>query len=252
MNFEITIGINAVSVLLEKNPEEIERLLIVSGRRNRRQTELVNLARLKNVRVVEVSKEELEAQVQGTHQGVAAFVNKSSAAPRDIVSAADLIESVGKRKSELLLVLDSVTDPHNLGACLRTADAAGVRFVITPKNNSASLNSTARKIASGAAETVNLLAVTNLARFLTDLKQVGFWIIGTDERATKTIYQQDFRGLIVLVMGSEGTGLRRLTREKCDFLASIPMAGDLSSLNVSVAAGVTLFEAVRQRSLDGG
>ena len=252
MKFEITIGINAVSVLLEKNPEEIERLLIVSGRRNRRQTELVNLARLKNVRVVEVSKEELEAQVQGTHQGVAAFVNKSSAVPRDIVSAADLIESVGKRKSELLLVLDSVTDPHNLGACLRTADAAGVRFVIIPKNNSASLNSTARKIASGAAETVNLLAVTNLARFLTDLKQVGFWIIGTDERATKTIYQQDFRGLVVLVMGSEGTGLRRLTREKCDFLASIPMAGDLSSLNVSVAAGVTLFEAVRQRSLDGG
>ena len=252
MKFEITIGINAVSVLLEKNPEEIERLLIVSGRRNRRQTELVNLARLKNVRVVEVSKEELEAQVQGTHQGVAAFVNKSSAAPRDIVSAAELIESVGKRKSELLLVLDSVTDPHNLGACLRTADAAGVRFVIIPKNNSASLNSTARKIASGAAETVNLLAVTNLARFLTDLKQVGFWIIGTDERATKTIYQQDFRGLVVLVMGSEGTGLRRLTREKCDFLASIPMAGDLSSLNVSVAAGVTLFEAVRQRSLDGG
>ena len=238
--------------MLEKKPEEIERLLIINGRRNRRQTELVNLARLKNVRVVEVSKEELEAQVQGTHQGVAAFVNKSSAAPRDIVSAADLIESVGKRKSELLLVLDSITDPHNLGACLRTADAAGVRFVITPKNNSASLNSTARKIASGAAETVNLLAVTNLARFLTDLKQVGFWIIGTDERATKTIYQQDFRGLVVLVMGSEGTGLRRLTREKCDFLASIPMAGDLSSLNVSVAAGVTLFEAVRQRSLDGG
>ena len=252
MKFEITIGINAVSVLLEKNPEEIERLLIVSGRRNRRQTELVNLARLKNVRVVEVSKEELEAQVQGTHQGVAAFVNMSSTAPQGIVSAAELIESVGKRKSELLLVLDSVTDPHNLGACLRTADAAGVRFVITPKNNSASLNSTARKIASGAAETVNLLAVTNLARFLTDLKQVGFWIIGTDERATKTIYQQDFRGLVVLVMGSEGTGLRRLTREKCDFLASIPMAGDLSSLNVSVAAGVTLFEAVRQRSLDGG
>ena len=252
MNFEITIGINAVSVLLEKKPEEIERLLIISGRKNRRQNELVNLARLRNVRIVEVSKEELVSQVQGTHQGVAAFVNKSSAAPRDNVSAAELIESVGKRKSELLLVLDSVTDPHNLGACLRTADAAGVRFVITPKNNSASLNSTARKIASGAAETVNLLAVTNLARFLTDLKQVGFWIIGTDERATKTIYQQDFRGLVVLVMGSEGTGLRRLTREKCDFLASIPMAGDLSSLNVSVAAGVTLFEAVRQRSLVGG
>ena len=250
MKFEITIGINAVSVLLEKRPGAIERLLIISGRRNRRQTELVNLARLKNVRVVDVSKEELEDQVQGTHQGVAAFVKKSSAAPRDIATAAELIESVGKRKSELLLVLDSVTDPHNLGACLRTADAAGVRFVIIPKNNSATLNPTARKIASGAAETVKLVTVPNLARFLTDLKQVGFWIIGTDERANQTIYEQDLRGLVVLVMGSESSGLRRLTKDKCDFLASIPMAGDLSSLNVSVAAGVTLFEAVRQRASD--
>lgn len=250
MNFEITIGINAVSVLLKKNHGAIERLLVISDRRNRRQTALVNLARLKNVRVVDVSKEELDGQVQGTHQGVAAFVTKNSAAPRDIASAAELIESVGKRKSELLLVLDSVTDPHNLGACLRTADAAGVRFVIIPKNNSATLNPTARKIASGAAETVKIVTVTNLARFLADLKRVGFWIIGTDERANQTIYQQDFRGLVVLVMGSEGSGLRRLTKDKCDFLASIPVAGDLSSLNVSVAAGVTLFEAVRQRASD--
>ena len=249
MNFEITIGINAISVLLKKNPNAIERLLVINGKKNRRQTELVNIARLKNVLVFEVTKEELEVQVQGTHQGVAAFLTKSSAASRDIASATELIESVGRSKSELLLVLDSVTDPHNLGACLRAADAAGVRFVIIPKNNSVSLNSTVRKIASGAADTVNLLTVTNLARFLTDLKHVGFWIIGADERATKTIYQQDFRGLVVLVMGSEGAGLRRLTKEKCDFLVSIPMAGDLSSLNVSVAAGVTLFEAVRQRSL---
>ena len=248
MNFEITIGINAVSVLLKKNPGAIERLLITSGKRNKRQTELVNLARLKNVRVFDVSKEELESQVQGTHQGVAAFATKSSTPPLDIASAAELIKSLGQSKSELLLVLDSVTDPHNLGACLRTADAAGVRFVVTPKNNSASLNSTARKIASGAADTVKLITVTNLARFLTDLKEVGFWIIGTEEKADKTIYQQDFTGLVALVMGSEGAGLRRLTKEKCDFLASIPMAGDLSSLNVSVAAGVTLFEAVRQRS----
>ena len=252
MNFEITIGINAISVLLKKNAGAIDRLLIISGRRNKRQTELVNLARLKNVCVLDVSKEELEGQVQGTHQGVAAFVNKNSAAQRDIASAAELMKSVGRSKSELLLVLDSVTDPHNLGACLRTADAAGVRFVIIPKNNSASLNSTARKIASGAADTVKLVTVTNLARFLADLKQVGFWIIGTDERANKTIYQQDFTGLVVLVMGSEGSGLRRLTKDKCDFLASIPMAGDLSSLNVSVAAGVTLFEAVRQRASDRG
>jgi 23S rRNA (guanosine2251-2'-O)-methyltransferase len=250
MNSQITIGINAVSILVKRNPSVIDRLLVVTGKKNKRLAELIDFARIEKVRVIEVPKEELEAQARGVHQGVAAFVIKHAMTPAEACSAADLLEIVGKSKSELLLVLDSVTDPHNLGACLRTADAAGLRFVIIPKNNSASLNATARKVASGAAETVSLVTITNLARFLTDLKQLGFWIIGTDEKAPKSIYQHDFNGLVALVMGSEGNGLRRLTKEKCDFLASIPMAGDLSSLNVSVAAGVTLFEAIRQRSFD--
>ena len=250
MNSQITVGINAVSVLVKKNPSTIDRLLMISGKKNKRLSKLIDLARTANVCIVEVSKEELEGQVRGVHQGVAAFVIEGAVTSREISSAALPLEILGKSKSELLLVLDSVTDPHNLGACLTTADAAGERFVITPKNNSASLNSAARKVASGAAETVSLVTVTNLARFLSDLKQQGFWIIGTDETAPKSIYEHDFRGLVALVMGSEGAGLRRLTKEKCDFLASIPMAGDLSSLNVSVAAGVALFEAVRQRSLD--
>ena len=249
MSFEITIGINAVSLLVTRSPETIDRLLVVDGKRNRRLSKLIDLAKIADVRVLEVSKEKLDDQVKGVHQGVAAFVIKSFVTPRKLLSAVELLESVGRSKSELLLILDSVTDPHNLGACLRTADAAGVRFVIIPKNNSASLNSTARKVASGAAETVNVVSVTNLARYLADLKQLGFWIIGTDEKAPKSIYQHDFKGLVALVMGSEGNGLRRLTKETCDFLVSIPMAGDLDSLNVSVAAGVTLFEAVRQRTL---
>lgn len=249
MNFQITIGINSVSVLVKKNPSTIDRLLVIDSGKNKRLSKLIDLARLAKVRIIEVSKEELDNQVQGVHQGVAAFGINHTVAPKKAFTAVGLLESLGKSESELLLVLDSVTDPHNLGACLRTADAAGVRVVIIPKNNSASLNSTARKVASGAAETVSLVTITNLARFLTDLKQLGFWIIGTDEKAPRSIYEQDFRGLVALVMGSEGAGLRRLTKEKCDFLVSIPMAGDLSSLNVSVAAGIALFEAARQRSL---
>ena len=249
MNFQITIGINSVSVLVKKNPSTIDRLLVIDSGKNKRLSKLIDLARLAKVRIIEVSKEELDNQVQGVHQGVAAFGINHTVAPKKAFTAVGLLESLGKSESELLLVLDSVTDPHNLGACLRTADAAGVRVVIIPKNNSASLNSTARKVASGAAETVSLVTITNLARFLTDLKQLGFWIIGTDEKAPRSIYEQDLRGLVALVMGSEGAGLRRLTKEKCDFLVSIPMAGDLSSLNVSVAAGIALFEAARQRSL---
>ena len=249
MNFQITKGINSVFVLIKKNPSNIDRLLVIDSGNNKRLSKLKDLARLAKVRIIEVSKEELDKQVQGVHQGVAAFVINHTLASKKTFTQVGLLESLGKSESELLLVLDSVTDPHNLGACLRTADAAGVRVVIIPKNNSASLNSTARKVASGAAETVSLVTVTNLARFLTDLKQLGFWIIGTDEKAPRTIYEHDFRGLVALVMGSEGAGLRRLTKEKCDFLVSIPMAGDLSSLNVSVAAAIALFEAARQRSL---
>ena len=143
--------------------------------------------------------------------------------------------------------MDGVTDPHNLGACLRTADAAGVDAVVIPKDKSVGLNATVSRVASGAAETVNLAVVTNLARCLQALKDRNVWIAGTDDQADTSLFEQDLTGPLALVMGSEGAGMRRLTKEKCDFLVSIPMAGELSSLNVSVATGVALFEAVRNR-----
>jgi len=145
------------------------------------------------------------------------------------------------------LILDGVTDPHNLGACLRSADAAGVTAVIFPKDKSAEVNEAARKVASGAADTVPWVRVTNLARSIEALKQAGVWIIGTDGNAEETLYDQDLTGACALVMGSEGAGMRRLTRDLCDFVIKLPMSGAVSSLNVSVAAGVCLFEAVRQR-----
>jgi len=152
----------------------------------------------------------------------------------------------------LLLVLDGVTDPHNLGACLRTADAAGALAVIVPKDKSATLNATVRKVACGAAEVVPLVAVTNLARTLEKLQKRGVWIVGTAGEASQELYSQDLSGPIALVMGAEGKGMRRLTREHCDYLVRLPMAGSVSSLNVSVATGVCLFEALRQRRATSG
>jgi 23S rRNA (guanosine2251-2'-O)-methyltransferase len=147
----------------------------------------------------------------------------------------------------LLLILDGVTDPHNLGACLRTADAAGVDAVIAPKDNSAPLNATVRKVACGAAEVVPYIQVTNLARTMKDIQGRGIWITGTAGEAEQSVYQANLTGPVALVMGAEGKGMRRLTRENCDYLINLPMAGSVSSLNVSVATGVCLFEAVRQR-----
>ena len=148
----------------------------------------------------------------------------------------------------LFLVLDSVTDPHNLGACLRSADAAGVAAVIAPKDKAVGLTPVVRKVACGAAETVPFVVVTNLARTLDKMKDAGIWMIGAAGEAEQSIYQSDFNGPMAVVMGAEGSGMRRLTRERCDFLANIPMAGVVTSLNVSVATGVFLFEALRQRS----
>jgi len=147
----------------------------------------------------------------------------------------------------LILVLDGVTDPHNLGACLRTADAAGATAVVVPKDKSATLTPVVRKVACGAAEVIPLVAVTNLSRTLEKLQQRGLWVVGTAGEAEQEIYQQDLTGPLVMIMGAEGKGMRRLTREHCDFLVKLPMAGSVSSLNVSVATGVCLFEAVRQR-----
>ncbi len=180
---------------------------------------------------------------EANHQGVIAWRK-----PRQNVTEKHLPEILDNLTgTALILILDGITDPHNLGACLRTADAAGAQLVLAPKDQSAPLNATVAKVACGAAEVVPYIQVTNLARTMKELQERGIWIIGTAGEAKQDIYQQDLTGPVALVMGAEGSGMRRLTREKCDFLANIPMAGEVSSVNVSVATGICLFEAVRQR-----
>lgn len=185
----------------------------------------------------------LDERCAGNHQGVIAFVQPSKGV--DETELYQLLE--GLSEAPLLMVLDGVTDPHNLGACLRSANAAGVHAVIVPKDNSAGLNEVVRKVACGAAELTPLVTVTNLARTLKKLQDLGLWVVGTTGDSQVAIYDAPLTGPLVIVMGAEGCGMRRLTRELCDHLAYIPMAGGVSSLNVSVAAGVCLFEAVRQR-----
>jgi 23S rRNA (guanosine2251-2'-O)-methyltransferase len=176
------------------------------------------------------------------HQGVVAFAEPASLAR----NVAELLDSLGDKKP-LLLILDGVTDPHNLGACLRVADGAGADAIIVPKDRSAQLNTTVSKVASGAAETMPFVAVTNLARSMRELQEAGVWLIGTSDDAEKTLYEVDLTGPVAIVMGAEGEGMRRLTKETCDELVSIPMFGGVESLNVSVASGVCLYEAARQR-----
>ena len=238
------VGHHAVTELLRQQPEAILELLVQSDRRDRRMQELRDLAKSNKIGVQEMSKAELDKLGVRGHQGVVATVSGG----KDALAEQDLTALLAKAESApLLLVLDGVTDPHNLGACLRSADAAGVTAVIVPKDKAVGLTPVVRKVASGAAETVPLVVVTNLARCLQSLQEQGVWLVGTDDEATVSLYEQDLTGPLAIVMGSEGAGLRRLTRECCDHLVSIPMAGELSSLNVSVATGVTLFEAVRQR-----
>ena len=180
------------------------------------------------------------------HQGVAARVSEI----KQVHSLDELLEGIEKIESPLILVLDGVTDPHNLGACLRVADGAGAHAVIAPKDHAVGINATVAKVASGAAETVPYFMVTNLARTLNELKERNIWIIGTSDDAPKTLYQVDLKGATALVLGAEGDGMRQLTRKTCDELISIPMCGGVESLNVSVASGVCLYEARRQRTVD--
>lgn len=237
-------GLHAVTELLRQRPGDVRQLLLQSGRSDARLQSLRDAATRQGIVIGEVPREELDRLTGGKHQGAAAL----TVGQKQALGEADLRALIeGLAHVPLLLVLDNITDPHNLGACLRSADAAGVDAVIIPRDRAVGLNDTVRKVASGAAEVVNLVVVTNLARCLADLKELGVWLVGTDDEAAQSLYEQDLSGPIALVMGSEGSGLRRLTRERCDFLVRIPMAGQLSSLNVSVATGVTLFEAVRQR-----
>lgn len=238
-------GLHAVEALLRHHPKRVKQVWLAEGRGDPRAQVLIELAAQARVSVGQCERREMDAWVEGVHQGVVAEVS-----PSQVWGEAMLDELFDRTEGPpLLLVLDGVTDPHNLGACLRTADAAGALAVIVPKDKSATLNATVRKVACGAAEVIPLVAVTNLARTLEKLQQKGLWIVGTAGEAEQSLYEQDLTGPIVLVMGAEGRGMRRLTREHCDYLVRLPMAGSVSSLNVSVATGVCLFEALRQRGL---
>jgi len=236
-------GLHAVEALLRHHPKRVKQVWLAEGRGDPRVQVLIELAAQARVSVGQCERREMDAWVEGVHQGVVAEVS-----PSQVWGEAMLDELLDRAEGPpLLLVLDGVTDPHNLGACLRTADAAGALAVIVPKDKSATLNATVRKVACGAAEVIPLVAVTNLARTLEKLQQKGLWVVGTAGEAEQSLYAQDLTGPIVLVMGAEGRGMRRLTREHCDYLVRLPMAGSVSSLNVSVGTGVCLFEALRQR-----
>jgi len=243
MKLDIVYGIHAVTTLLQRSPEKVTELWVVQSRSDKAMQRIIKLAEDQGIPVLETNKGQLNQKVDGNHQGVIALRQPSVRyTDKHLEDVLDNIDG-----TPLILVLDGVTDPHNLGACLRTADAAGVQLVIAPKDKSAPLNATAAKVACGAAEAVPYIQVTNLSRTLKDLQQRGIWITGTAGEATESVYQANLTGPTALVMGAEGKGMRRLTREHCDFLINIPMAGEVSSLNVSVATGVCLFEAVRQR-----
>lgn len=245
-------GIHAVDALLRTNPKSVQRLLVQQGRDDKRITTLLELARNQGVPVAREPRKDLDELVNGRHQGaVAETLDAPAQGDNDqgnLWQEADLYRFVeNKSGPALLLILDGVTDPHNLGACLRSADAAGVDAVIVPKDKSADLSPTARKVACGAAEVVPFVKVTNIARTMEGLKERGVWLYGTAGEAENSIYDSDLAESVALVMGAEGDGLRRLTREGCDHLLKLPMSGSVSSLNVSVATGVCLFEIVRQR-----
>lgn len=243
MKQETLYGVHAIEKLLKQSPHLIFSIAVQKGPLNKRVQSIVDQAKRLGVAWHAEPKSYFN-KLDGVHQGVVALVAKQ----------ADLTESnlaglVAELENPLFLFLDEVQDPHNLGAILRTADATGVDAVIIPKHQSVGLNATVRKVACGAAETVKLVVVSNLTRTIKDMQQCGMWMTGLAGETDQTIYQMDFKGSVGLVMGAEGSGLRKLTRETCDHLAAIPMVGSVESLNVSVATGVTLYEAFRQRQL---
>lgn len=237
-------GMHAVGALLANAPERIIEVNLLKGREDKRLMPLVEQISQLGISVQWLNRQTLDKKVNGeVHQGIVAKVR-----PAKELNEQDLAQIIAKQPNPLLLVLDGITDPHNLGACLRSADAAGVNALIVPKDRACNLTATARKVACGAAETVPLIRVTNLARTLRELQQTyNIWVVGTAGEAEQSLYQSKLTGGLALVMGAEGEGLRRLTREHCDQLVHIPMAGSVSSLNVSVATGVCLFEILRQR-----
>jgi len=237
-------GLHAVRILLEREPGRVHRLWLQHGRDDHRLRALRELAAATAVVVEGRAAAELDRITDGAvHQGAVAEL--VPARPLEEADLAAFVESAGG--DLLFLVLDGVQDPHNLGACLRSADAAGVTAVIAPRDRAVGLTPAARKVAAGAAETVPFCQVTNLARTLQKLKDAGVWIVGTADTADKELFDADLTGPLALVMGAEGAGMRRLTREACDYTVRLPMRGVVESLNVSVATGIVLYEALRQR-----
>jgi len=237
-------GLHAVRAMLRRTPQRVRQIWFQQGRDDQRLSTLRASGQQAGINCQVLPKRELDALVPDVqHQGVVAEVEAArSAGERELVKALEKMQ-----EPPFLLVLDRVQDPHNLGACLRSADAAGVHGVIIPKDHSVGLTPVVRKVACGAVEAVQVYAVANLARALERLKEAGVWIYGAAQEASDPLYNSDLTGPIALVLGGEGKGLRRLTRERCDGLLAIPMAGSVESLNVSVAAGIMLFEVKRQR-----
>lgn len=242
---DLIFGLHATAAALRNDSIRMLEVWVLQGRHDARVQEVLALANQRGVIAHHVPRHTLDEMAPGArHQGVIArCMGLPSYHEGDLEALLAGVQGV-----PLLLVLDGVQDPHNLGACLRSADAAGAHAVIIPKDRSSPLNATARKVASGAAESVPVVQVTNLARTLRELKERNIWLVGAAGEAAQSIYETDLKGPLAVVMGAEGQGLRRLTKEHCDFLAYIPMAGVVESLNVSVATGICLFEAVRQRS----
>ena len=242
---KVLFGFHAVGVRLKTAPASVIEVYFESTRRDARMRQFLDRAREAGVRLIEADALRI-AKLAGSHghQGVAARVQPIEQA-RSLDDLLEQLEPTGE--PPLLLVLDGITDPHNLGACLRVADGAGAHAVIAPKDHAAGINATVAKVASGAAETMPYFMVTNLARTLGELKERNIWVIGTSDDAPRTLYQADLKAPVALVLGAEGQGMRQLTRKTCDELVSIPMRGAVESLNVSVASGVCLYEALRQR-----
>jgi 23S rRNA (guanosine2251-2'-O)-methyltransferase len=239
----LVYGLHAVRTLLQRSGGRLRRLQVDARRDDARLRELLQLAQQQGVKPERVDAKQIAGRLgEVSHQGVLAEVDPLPPWHED-----ELVDAVGAAQDPLLLVLDGVQDPHNLGACLRTADACGALAVVVPKDRAAGMNATVRKVAAGAAETMPLATVTNLARTLRLLKDAGLWIVGADMQGQQLAWQADLTGAKALVMGSEGEGLRELTRKTCDALVRLPQAGSVESMNVSVACGMLLYEALRQR-----
>ncbi|GAA5235793.1 23S rRNA (guanosine(2251)-2'-O)-methyltransferase RlmB [Verticiella sediminum] len=241
---QLLVGFHAVTARLRHGPETIREVYVDATRRDRRMTSLVEQLQAAGRRVHPVAVERLDGMAKGgRHQGVLATA-EAVALAHDLDEVLDELDGT----PAFLLILDGVTDPHNLGACLRTADGAGAHAVAAPRDRAAGLNATVQRVACGAADTVPYITVTNLARTLRSLKERDVWVVGTDDQAIDTLYDVDATRPIAWVLGAEGEGMRRLTRETCDQLVRIPMQGAVESLNVSVASAVCLYETVRQRT----